>query len=556
MPGVRIKRALISVHDKTNVERFGRGLARLGVEILSTGGTARLLTDAGVDVTLVEQVTGAPEMLDGRVKTLHPVIHAAILADRQNPAHMQQLADHGIEPIDLVVCNLYPFESVVAQPDCSFADAIENIDIGGPTMVRAAAKNHRGVLIVCTPRDYPLLLDHLERNDCVIDSDDPIRLTLAHHAFNLVWLYNRAISRYFFGQLLRRRGGVEAPEAESADEGLPPELDMFLARKQKLRYGENPHQSGALYLSGAPVAGTIANARQIGGMGMSFINYLDAHAALELVRDLGQLPSPSAAVIVKHASPCGAAVDDDPVEAYRRAYLSDPVAAMGGILAINTPVDLRLAEAVVDSYANWGKAAGAGGFLLHVWVAPAFDDDAVKLITERKAWGKDVRLLAVGPIAADFDQTDLDVKPLGQAVLVQAVDNQPISSETWQVITRREPTEAEMVDLRFAWLVCKHVKSNAIVIAKERALAGAGAGQTSRVMSCRIAAELAGERAKGAVAASDAYFPFPDGPAALVEAGVTAIVQPGGSKGDQATIDFCNEHDVAMVFTGTRHFLH
>ncbi|HUW84087.1 MAG TPA: bifunctional phosphoribosylaminoimidazolecarboxamide formyltransferase/IMP cyclohydrolase [Phycisphaerae bacterium] len=556
MAGVRIKRALISVHDKTNVERLGRGLTRLGVEILSTGGTARLLTDAGVDVTLVEQATGAPEMLDGRVKTLHPVIHAAILADRQNPAHVQQLADHGIEPIDLVVCNLYPFESVVAQPDCSFEDAIENIDIGGPAMVRAAAKNHRSVLIVCTSHDYPLLLDHLERNDCVIDADDPIRLTLAHHAFNLVWLYNRAISRYLFGELLRKRGAIEPPEVESADDVLPPELDIFLARKQKLRYGENPHQAGGLYLSGAPVAGTIANARQIGGMGMSFINYLDAHAALELVRDLGQLGCPSAAVIVKHASPCGAAVGDDPVEAYRRAYLSDPVAAMGGILAINTPVDVRLAEAVVDSYANWGKAAGAGGFLLHVWVAPAFDDQAVKLITERKAWGKDVRLLAVGPIAADFEQTHLDVKPLGQAVLVQTVDAQPISGESWQVVTRREPTDAEMVDLRFAWLVCKHVKSNAIVIAKGQALAGAGAGQTSRVMSCRIAAELAGERVKGAVAASDAYFPFPDGPAALAKAGVTAIVQPGGSKGDQATIDFCNEHDVAMVFTGTRHFLH
>jgi phosphoribosylaminoimidazolecarboxamide formyltransferase/IMP cyclohydrolase len=554
MAQIRIKRALISAYDKTDIVQLAQGLAGLDIEIISTGGTARMIQEAGVSVTLVEQLTDSPEMLDGRVKTLHPKVHGAILADRDNPQHLEQLRRLGIEPIDLVVCNLYPFEKVVAEPDCTFEQAIENIDIGGPCMVRAAAKNHRHVLVVATPHDYPSLLRRLQESDCIIPSDDPIRLSLAHHAFNLVWLYNRAISRYLFNRLLDRRDLPPQP-LDEPDKKLRNELDIFMSRKQALRYGENPHQEGSLYLTGPAAEGTIAHARQLGGMGMSFINYLDAHAALELVRDLQGL-GPAAAVVVKHASPCGAAVDDDPVEAYRRAYLSEPVSAYGGILAVNHRVDARLAEAVLESYANWGKAAGASGFLLHVWVAPDFDADAVKLIQERKKWGKEVRLLAVGDISADRGEVELDVKALGAAMLVQTADTQPLEAEPWQVVTKRQPTDGEMADLRFAWLVCRHVKSNAIVIAKDNALLGAGAGQTSRVMSCQIAVQYAGDRAQGSAAASDAYFPFADGPGTLAEAGVTAMVQPGGSGGDKDVIDFCNKNKVAMVFTGTRHFLH
>jgi AICAR transformylase/IMP cyclohydrolase PurH len=826
---IKIRRALLSVYDKTGLVDFARALHdEFGIELISTGGTAKALKDAGLPVTLVEELTGVPEMLDGRVKTLHPRIHAAILADRDNPEHMRQIKEQGIEPIDMVVVNLYPFEQTIARPGCTFEEAIEMIDIGGPCLLRAAAKNHRHVLPVRNPWHYKWVLSVLR--------GDPDTMTIeewsereAFFVFGATEEYDAAIWQWL--------GGYQ-------EDGAPTWFAKRYFTESLLRYGENPHQVGKLLsvddecdqpnlvhaavprageythqaqasfsfnnfldasaaaqlcaelaravsssakLSFAPPEGSSAKLRfappegssarlrfapadpdspapsqsrfppvreehrsrrnlphwQVGGatywvtfasrigvlapaerdIVMAALRYwdgkrLDLHAAVVMAdhvhailtpralpdrpgefenlsgllksiksfsgREISQLragigqawmheshdrwlrsadefrekwcylaqnvvkeslaPTPEqyrwwyavdyfgmgvgvpltpnmprppilegktelsctgkaelgtgeagkaepcsteggkaepcttdvgkaelcttgVVCFIKHTNACGVAVDADPVAAYRRAYLGDPNAAMGGILAIDFAVTPAFAEVVMETYARWGKAAGVGGFFVEVWLAPAFDEQAVKIIrgevegTPKKEWGRRVRLLAVGDMSRPPDPNEMDFKRIVGGMLMQTRDLVGLNEEQWKVVTQRQPTETEMNDLRLAWLICKHTKSNAITICKDGALIGNGAGQMSRVMSCRIATWLAhenehGEQLKGAVAASDAFFPFRDGPDILAEAGVTALIQPGGSKRDADVIAACNERGVAMLFTGTRHFKH
>jgi AICAR transformylase/IMP cyclohydrolase PurH/REP element-mobilizing transposase RayT len=762
-----IRRALISVYDKTGIVDFARVLHdEFGVELISTGGTARVLQEAGLPVTMVEQVTGFPEMMDGRVKTLHPKIHAAILADRDNPEHMRQLAAQGIEPIDVVVVNLYPFEQTVAQPDCTFEQAIEMIDIGGPCLLRAAAKNHRHVYVVQNVRHARAWFS----GELPGVSEHDFRHWAAFNAFRNVAAYNASIARW-----LSEQAGADA---------LPRFGALHLLEVHRTRYGENPHQQAGMHI----IYGRRKHEASVGEPDcaeaeMSYNNYADASAALELCaeltragegmwhrfetgapedspparklindehltrRNLPHIQRPGAtyfvtfrlqhgaltptertivlqacthwhgqkmtlhtatvmpdhvhllltphearegaaiplseilhsikrhaaravnkargrmgpvwmdesfdrvvrneqefaekgdyieanpvtaglvdsarewqwfwrsdaefmeqvrrpqhrlqtgatgggdpqhrlqtgatiqrvaaiptACFIKHTNACGSAVHADPVEAYRRAYLGDPNAAMGGILAVNFPVDAAFAEVVMETYARFGKPlkeAGhpnpPGAFFVEVWIAPQFDEDAVRIIRgevdgkPQKPWGRRVRLLAVGDMAGAPDADEMDLKRIAGGVLMQTRDLVGLDEDQWQVVTERQPSAQELDDLRLAWLVCKHTKSNAITICKDGSLLGSGAGQMSRVMSCRIATWLAQENGHdphGAVAASDAFFPFRDGPDILADAGVTAIIQPGGSKRDDDTIAACNERGVAMILTGTRHFRH
>ncbi len=636
---VRMRRALISVYDKTGVVEFARALhAEFGFEILSTGGTATALQSAGLPVTPVEQVTGFPELMDGRVKTLHPRIHAALLADRDNPEHMRQLAAQGIAPIDVVVVNLYPFERTVADPKCAFERAIEMIDIGGPCLLRAAAKNHRHVLVECRPVQHSDLLHYLR------DPGNPrfenYRAERALAVYRLTADYDGKVASW----LSRDEAGV--PQVRF--------LELHAAGGAPLRYAENPHQAGEVRrLGGAAGAAPGVVAREVAvdlaGPRMSFNNYLDASAAFELCAELARAGAAgwrrpmaggagggfsagsgpkraetarSAAdftghraeaeacarvvCFIKHTNACGVglvtAADGTPAagraaaaEAYRRAYLGDPNAALGGILAVNFDVDVEFAALVLETYARFGKPlkdAGAphapGGFFVEVWLAPRFTSDACALIrgtysaaaaapeageagpasptalpggVPQKDWGRRVRLLAVGDLAAAPDPAALLYRSIAGGVLVQSPDLVGLDEEQWRVVTARAPTPAELADLRLAWLVCKHTKSNAITLCRDGMLLGNGAGQMSRVMSCRIATWLArenghGERLAGAVAASDAFFPFRDGPEILLDAGITALIQPGGSKRDEDTIRACDARGAALIFTGTRHFRH
>ena len=559
MSDAAIRRALISVFDKTGVEAFARALSERGVTILSTGGTARRLRESGLEITLVETVAGAAEMLDGRVKTLHPAIHGGILADRANADHMRQLGERGIEPIDMVVVDLYPFEDVVARPDCTLAEAIEMIDIGGPCMLRAAAKNHAHVVVVPGPRFFSCVLDELNETGQVSPA---LRARLAAQTFAITSAYDATVDRH-----LRRLTDTGTGDA------LPATLNLRAEDAVPLRSGENPHQSAALYQR---VNGEDARARWsvvVNEDRMSLNNHVDAAAAYELVRDLsraGTGPSAGlpryAAGVIKHTNPCGAAVADDPIEAYRKAYLGDPMAAMGGVLAVNFPVTVEVADAVLASLQRWGKSAGAGAFFVEVWVAPAFDADAIKRIATGKAWGARVRLIMAPGLSDPSGESPLEIRRFAGGLLAQSADTRGLDEAQWTVATERGPSEAERNDLRLAWLVCKHTKSNAITLARDGMLLGVGAGQMSRVTSCRVAVELAGRHVSadtasdrgrgGMVAASDAFFPFADGPARLADAGVTGIIQPGGSKRDDESIALCNERDLAMVLTGTRHFRH
>ena len=757
MPSTKIRRALISVYDKTGIVEFARALVdEFGIEIISTGGTAKLLKENAIPVTLVEEITGFGEMLDGRVKTLHPKIHAAILADRDNPEHMRQLAEQGIEPIDMVVVNLYPFEETVAKPDCTFDEAIEMIDIGGPCLLRAAAKNHKHVLVCVHSWSYD--------TECLRNWNDTAVRDRA--------LVEGAVAAFW--QTTTYDGEIQS--WLSADDRVPgiPDRLVRLMHGASLRYGENAHQEGGCF-------GLYNDARcnalycEVGRaeQALSFNNYHDANAAFELCADLsralrvicvgpafqpvsprvkyqrhterhlphiedpgatyfvtfrlrtGRLtaeeqavvsdackfwhgkkmtvhasvvmpdhvhllvtphetapgewialgeilqsikgysarqineargtrgslwldeswdrivrsekefgerweyiesnpgkaglgdhyrflwlnhqswedlddyyrghptlaerrlaaqdrlesrshteadgqpdadatctPPPAVCAFIKHTNACGVGVGGDPWEAYQRAYLGDPNAAMGGILVCDFEVTVEFAEAVMDTYARWGKAAGAGGFFVEVWLAPSFRDDrVVEFIRTRKEWGKRVRLLDIGSLGEPPGPGEVDLKRVVGGMLVQSRDLVGLNEDEWKVVTDRQPTERELADLRLAWLICKHTKSNAITVCAEGMLIGNGAGQMSRVMSCRIATWLAAEnghsdKLKGAAAASDAFFPFRDGPDILMEAGVTAIIQPGGSKRDQEVIDACNERKVAMIFTGTRHFKH
>jgi len=536
---LQVRRALISVSDKTGLVAFAGALVELGVEIVSTGGTQRALAEAGLPVTPVERVTGVPEMLDGRVKTLHPAVHAAILADRLSVDHLRQLEALEIEPIDLVAVNLYPFAEVVAQPESTLRAAIENIDIGGPAMIRSAAKNHAGVAVVTDPEQYATVAAELRQHGGSISA--ATRARLAGEAFARTAAYDAAIASY----LAERQG----PEPDFA-----PTFVLGLERGPALRYGENPHQRAAFYRDPLAREPGVANARQVHGGELSFVNLLDLDAALSLVKEFEE----PACAIIKHTNPCGCAVARTLSEAYRLARdgelppFNPPGSRFGGIIACNRRVDGETAAVIV-----------APQSMYHAIIAPGFAVDALQILTTRKGWGEGLRLLETGALPAPDALAALprglerlDLKRVVGGLLVQERDLSQEGPDDWQLATERAPTESELRDLRFAWRAVRHVKSNAVVLAKGGQLIGLGAGQVNRALPCELAVAMAGPRAAGAVCASDAFFPFADGPEALARAGVTAIIQPGGAKRDSDTIAVCNQHGVAMVLTGHRHFRH
>ena len=534
-------RALLSVADKTGIERFARGLHELGVELVATGKTAALLADAGIPVTPVEDVTGFPELLGGRVKTLHPAIHAGILAKRDDAGQMAEIAARGIGPLDLVACNLYPFERTAASPSTALAEALEEIDIGGVTLLRAAAKNFPAVTVVVRPEDFEAVLDELRTQGA---TSLETRRRLAVEAFQHTALYDTAIAGY-----LRR---------DVADALFPDVLTLGLRRQQTLHYGENPHQLAALYRwvgdgsgpAGAgessgtmrvPMLPTIAGARQLHGKELSFNNLLDLDAALAAA---ASFTAPTA-VVIKHTNPCGLACADTLVEAYRRAHAGDPVSAYGGIVGFNREVDGE-------------TAAEMSQIFYEAILAPGFAPEALEIL----ALKKNLRLLAtgtpIGPaaVAPEPGVRRLDVRSVSGGLLLQTPDYVPESEFQMTPVTERKPTLDEITDLRFAWKVVRHVKSNAIVLAKKLMVVGVGAGQMNRVYSVRIAVDRAEDRARGSVLASDAFFPFPDGVETAAKAGVTAIIQPGGSIRDDEVIRMANRYGIAMVTTGQRHFRH
>jgi phosphoribosylaminoimidazolecarboxamide formyltransferase / IMP cyclohydrolase len=512
---------LISVSDKSGVIEFARALARLGFTILSTGGTGRFLLEHGIAVTEVAQITGFPEILDGRVKTLHPAVHAGILARRDSPEHLRALAQHAIGPIDVVAVNLYPFEATVARSGCTLDEAIENIDVGGPAMLRAAAKNHASVTVVVEPADYSRVLDELQARGATSAST---RFELAIKAFAHTARYDGAISGY-----------LSSVDAEGERESFPRVLTRQWTLRQSMRYGENPHQQAAFYRDLDPGAGLLAGYEQLQGKELSFNNVADSDAAWECVR---RLPAPGC-VIVKHANPCGVAVGADPQAAYRRAFATDPTSAFGGIIAFNREVSAECATAVSEQFAE-------------VIIAPAFAASALDVFSSKG----NLRLLAVRPGSAG---NDFDFKRVGGGLLVQTPDLAQVSRSELKVVTRRAPTDAELDDLLFTWYVVRHVKSNAIVFARDGATLAIGAGQMSRLDSARIAvvkARDAGLSLTGSVAASDAFFPFRDALDTVMQAGARCVIQPGGSLRDPEVIAAADQHDVAMVFTGMRHFRH
>jgi phosphoribosylaminoimidazolecarboxamide formyltransferase/IMP cyclohydrolase len=519
-----VAQALLSVSDKRGLVDFARSLSARGIALLSTGGTARAIADAGLPVTDVGTYTGFPEMLDGRVKTLHPKVHGGILARREVAAHADALAAHGIPTIDLVVVNLYPFRQTVAKQDCTLDDAIENIDIGGPAMVRSAAKNWAHVGVVVDPADYAPLAVELARTGALSDAT---RFALARKAFAHTAAYDGAIANW-----------LTARSSDGTSESFPQSFRYAGERAQSLRYGENPHQAAAFYRDEAPAPGTIATFRQRQGKELSYNNIADADAAWECVKSVDT----TACVIVKHANPCGVAVGETTLEAYRRAFSTDPTSAFGGIIAFNRPVDAATLEAV------------AGQFV-EVLIAPAYTDDAIGAIAQKK----NVRVLEVALAGGASAPDQLDFKRVGGGLLVQTADAKLVARSELKVVTRRVPTDAQLDDLMFAWRVAKYVKSNAIVYCKDGMTLGIGAGQMSRVDSARIAANKAATAnldLAGSAAASDAFFPFRDGLDVVADQGATAVIQPGGSVRDDEVIAAADERDLAMVFTGVRHFRH
>lgn len=526
-----IKRALISVSDKTGLVDFARELYNMGVEIISTGGTAAALQSAGIKVTPVSDVTGFPEILDGRVKTLHPKIHGGLLALRSNHEHMEQIKNLGIEPIDLVAINLYPFKETVQKPGVTFEEAIENIDIGGPSMLRSAAKNHRDVIVICDPQDYSAVVEFLKSKG---DIDQNYRRKLALKVFEHTAHYDAVISDY-----LRKVGDKENGEA-AAGEGIefPENLTLAFEKVQDLRYGENPHQKAAFYREIGSVSGTLAGARQLHGKELSFNNINDADAALKAVMEF-DMP---AAVGVKHTNPCGVACGRDIHEAYLKAYSADPVSIFGGIVALNRPVDKAVAEELVKIF-------------LEIIIAPGYDPDALEILKTKK----NLRLLEIDMSNVSFSsgkRAGWDMKRVSGGMLVQDADIMDFSENDLKIVTERAPSASEMKDLLFGWKVVKHVKSNAIVLAKDLATVGIGAGQVNRIWPTEQSIAHAGEKAKGSVLASDAFFPFPDVVEAAAAAGITAIIQPGGSLKDEDSIKAADKYGIAMVFTGVRHFRH
>jgi phosphoribosylaminoimidazolecarboxamide formyltransferase / IMP cyclohydrolase len=539
----KISRALISVSDKRGLIEFARKLAGHGVEIISTGGTAKLLRENGIDARDVSDLTGFPEMLDGRVKTLHPKIHGGILGVRSNQEHRARMSEHGIEPIDLVVVNLYPFRQTIQKPDVTMEEAIENIDIGGPAMIRSSAKNHNDVAVVVDPDDYPMIADELDRLGGKLTSD--IRYQLAVTAFKHTADYDKEIARF-----------LASKETTQLDAfGLPDAIELNLRKITGLRYGENPHQRAALYKIAGSTEPGVATAEQLQGKELSYNNLIDSDAAWELVAELHRLHLldarakgaieprglPHACAIIKHTNPCGVGVASNPAEAFVRARATDPVSAFGGIIAFSGTVDEAAAKEIAEMFSE-------------VIIAPDFTEDAKRVLSAKK----NLRVLKMEAPVADGGSLALDfeIRRISGGALVQDRDAELLDEEKFEIVSDRKPDQSELRALRFAWAICKHVKSNAIVYAAENQLIGVGAGQMSRVDSVRIGAMKAQLPLAGCVLASDAFFPFRDGVDEAAKHGVTAIIEPGGSVRDKEVIEAANQHNMAMVFTAMRHFKH
>lgn len=516
----KIHRALVSVSDKSGLSDFVRRLEGHGIEVLSTGGTSKLLRADGLAVRDVADLTGFPEMLDGRVKTLHPKVHGGILGIRSDEIHLKQMTEHGIEPIDLVVVNLYPFEKTVAKPGVERNEAIENIDIGGPAMIRSAAKNHTDVAVVVDVEDYSKVADELDRLNGSLSLE--LRSELALKAFRHTSAYDRAISRYLAGD---------------AEKDLPDRFDLTLEKVQALRYGENPHQRAALYRIANLKETGVSQAEKLQGKELSYNNLLDSDAAWDLLCDLQALePTLVTCVIIKHTNPCGVGVADTPLAAFQAAKATDPVSAFGGIIAFSQEIDRDTAEAIAELFAE-------------VIIVPGLSADASEVLSARK----NLRVLR---ISGSESSTRVDLRRISGGILVQDHDQQVIDQESLKVVTERAPTDDERKALEFAWVICKHVKSNAIVYARRGQLVGVGAGQMSRVDSVKLGALKAQLPLDGCVLASDAFFPFRDGLDEAAKHGITAVIQPGGSVRDKEVIEAANEHGITMVLTGMRHFRH
>ncbi len=522
------RRALVSVSDKTGLESFVRTLVDLGFEIVSTGGTRHHLEEQGINVIDVSSYTGFPEIMDGRVKTLHPKIHGAILGRPDVPNDSAAIREHDIVPFELVVCNLYPFEQTIAQEGVTVSEAIEQIDIGGPSMVRAAAKNHAYTGIVTHPSQYERVQDELR---CAPLSEC-LRRELAATAFEMTARYDRAIADYAASHIA---------QCQTVEAGLfPKTLTLTFQRKSVLRYGENPHQQAAFYADTEMPAATLAGSRQLHGKDLSYNNLLDLDAALTIAREF----SKPAAVIIKHNNPCGCAVGENLADAFQKAYVGDPVSAFGSVLGFNRTLDLPTVEQLCQQ-----------DRFIEAIIAPDYEDESFEELTTRPKWKKTVRLIRCSALRENRVPS-VEFRDVAGGLLVQDRDEQSETTDDWKVVTKRKPSESESHNLKFAWIVCKHVKSNAIVLAKQGSLVGVGAGQMSRVDSTFIATHKAGERSHGSVLASDAFFPFRDGIDTAAAASVSAIIQPGGSRGDEKVITACNDHGIAMIFTGRRHFKH
>ncbi len=513
-----IKRALISVSDKTGIVELSKELQGYGVEIISTGGTAKTLTDAGVKVTNVSDVTGFPECLDGRVKTLHPAVHGGLLAIRNNPEHMKQIKELGIEPIDMVIINLYPFKQTILKGHIELEEAIENIDIGGPTMLRAAAKNYQDVVVVVDPSDYKVVLDELRASK---EISVKTKFKLAYKVFEHTSHYDTLIAKYLRDKL--------------GEEFFPDALSLTFEKVQEMRYGENPHQKAVFYKEIGANIGCITAARQLHGKELSYNNINDANGALELLKEFDE----PTFVAVKHANPCGVASASNIYDAYMKTYEADPVSIFGGILAANREIDAKTAEEINKIF-------------IEIIIAPSYTEEALNILKQKK----NIRVMQLENISAKLPAGTYDMKKVAGGLLVQNYNNELVNTEEIKCVTEKKPTDAQMEDLLFAMKVVKHTKSNGIAIAKGKQSLGVGPGQTNRIMATKIALEYGGGRTMGAVLASDAFFPFSDCVEAAAAAGITAIIQPGGSLKDQESIDACNKHGIAMVFTGLRHFKH
>ncbi len=522
MESPHIQRVLVSVSEKQGLADFAQSLVAAGVEIFSTGGTCKHLESAGIPVRDVSDYTGFPEMMHGRLKTLHPKVHGGILCRHDNPEDMRALAEHGILTFELVVVNLYPFETTISKPGVTLEQAIEQIDIGGPTMVRAAAKNHAFTTIATNQRQYGEILQQIQANGCTTLE---LRRKLAGEAFAHTALYDRAIADYFAGV--------------TAEGRFPGTLHLGFQRQQVLRYGENPHQEAAVYVAAQSEEAGAVTARQLNGKELSYNNLLDLDSALAMVRDF----SDPAAVVIKHNNPCGAAEAGTLAEALKLAMAGDPLSAFGSVLGLNRKVDAAAAHVLTEP-----------GLFVEAIIAPEFEPEALTILTTVPKWKANVRLMAAGPIARPTARWAYRV--LEGGLLLQDADVLPDPESEWKVVTDCQPTPAQLADLRFAWAMVRHVKSNAIVLAKDRRLLGAGVGQMSRVDSVEISIKKAGDRVGGSVMASDAYFPFPESIEAAATVDMAAVIQPGGSRNDPDVIAACNRHGLPMIFTGRRHFRH